>query len=295
MSRYVLPAVLIALAGPVAGWADDKPVVHVGIPRSIFRDVPPVLLTFANQPFKDLMRTQTGYDGDIVNDPEAMNIARAIDVGKVQLGVFLGHEFAWAAQKYPDLQPLVCSVPKPKEIQAFLLVRHDCKAVHLGELKGQRLVLATGTRDHARLFLEKRQLDEMGSMSGFCSTGKAATVHDALHKVIDNEADVTVADQAAWRYFQKLYPGPSQNLKVLAESAVFPPTVIAFKKGSMSDAQVAKVRDGLLTAHQSKQGGRLMNLIKVDKFDAVPAGYAEALKACLKAYPVPPTDWAADK
>ena len=47
-----------------------------------------------------------------------------------------------------------------------------------------------------------------------------------------------------------------------------------------------------MTAHQSKQGGRLMGMIKVDKFDKMPDGYDDALKACLKAYPVPPTDWA---
>ena len=65
-------------------------------------------------------------------------------------------------------------------------------------------------------------------------------MHDAIHKVIDEEADVTVADQAAWRYFQKLYPGASQNLKVLAESSVFPPTVIAYKKGAMTRPSSAR-------------------------------------------------------
>jgi hypothetical protein len=30
-----------------------------------------------------------------------------------------------------------------------------------------------------------------------------------------------------------------------------------------------------------------MNLIKVEKFDEVPAAYDDALKACLKAYPTP--------
>ena len=135
MSRILIPAMLLALVG-ADGRADDKPSVRVGIPRSIFRDIPPALLTFADLPFKDLMKTQTGFDGDVINDAEALNIARDIDAGKVQLGVFLGHEFAWAQQKYPDLEPLVCSVPRPKEIQAFLLVRHDCKADHLGEMKG---------------------------------------------------------------------------------------------------------------------------------------------------------------
>ena len=34
-------------------------------------------------------------------------------------------------------------------------------------------------------------------------------------------------------YFQKLYPGASQNLRILARSDVFPPTVVAYKKGAL--------------------------------------------------------------
>ena len=30
-----------------------------------------------------------------------------------------------------------------------------------------------------------------------------------------------------------------------------------------------------------------MNMIKVEKFDELPAGYEDALKACRKAYPMP--------
>ncbi|HJZ92003.1 MAG TPA: PhnD/SsuA/transferrin family substrate-binding protein [Gemmataceae bacterium] len=295
MYRLVLLAAGLSLAGPDPARAGDKAVVRIGLPRSIFRDVPPALLTFAGQPFNELMKAQTGLDGEVVNEPDAVTIAREIDAGKVHLGVFMGHEFAWARQKYPDLEPIVCSVPKPREIQAFLLVRWDSKVASLGDLKGCKLTLATTTRDHARLFLEKRRTDEM-SGGAFCSTDKTTTVHDAIHKVIDGEADVTVADLASWSYFQKLYPGKSQNLKVLAKSEVFPPTVIAYKKGGVDDAVVKKLRDGLLTAHQSPKGARLMNTIKVERFDHPPAGYEEALKECLKVYPAPVIDRAsADK
>jgi ABC-type phosphate/phosphonate transport system substrate-binding protein len=108
--------------------------------------------------------------------------------------------------------------------------------------------------------------------------------------VIEGDADVTVADQAAWNYFQKLYPGASENLRVLSKSEIFPPTVIAFKSGSLDDAVIKKVREGLLTAHETSKVAKLLNLIKVEKFDEVPAGYQESLKACLKAYPTPAGD-----
>jgi ABC-type phosphate/phosphonate transport system substrate-binding protein len=286
VTRFLLAAIAAGLLVPAAGRAEDKDVYRIGIPRSAFGDLPPALVAFASQPFKDLMKSQTGLNGEVVTDPDALNIAQSLDAGKLQLGVFLGHEFAWAREKYPDLVPLVCSVPRPREVQAFLLVRWDCKAAHLGNLRGAKLALATGTRDHARLFLERRKVAEMGGGS-FASTAKAATVHDAIHDVIDGEADVTVADQASWSYFQKLYPGASQNLRVLSRSEVFPPTVIAYKKGALAADAIKRLREGLLTAHKTSKGSKLMDAIKVERFDDVPASYDDALMACLKAYPGP--------
>jgi ABC-type phosphate/phosphonate transport system substrate-binding protein len=289
VTRAILIASVVVLLAPPVGRAQDKPSLTIGIPQSVFRDVPPALLTFAGSTFKDIMKSQTGLDGEVTVDGEALGVAKSVDSGKLHLGVFLGHEFAWAKEKYPDLTPLVCSVPRPREIQAYLLIRWDCKAAHLGELKAAKLALATGTRDHARLFLERRKAAEMGG-GDFSTTVKAATVHDAINQVIDGEADVTVADHAAWNYYQKLYPGASQNIRVLSRSEVFPPTVIACKSEALPDETVKRLREGLLTAHQHSRTSKIMNLIKVEKFDEVPAGYDDALKACLKAYPAPTGD-----
>jgi ABC-type phosphate/phosphonate transport system substrate-binding protein len=106
-----------------------------------------------------------------------------------------------------------------------------------------------------------------------------------MHKVIDGDADLTVSDLGAWNYFQKLYPGPSQNLKVLCQSEVFPATVIAYKKNALTEETVKKLRTGLLAAHESAKGGALMRTIKMDKFEALPASYDDSLKAIQKAYP----------
>ncbi|HEX3149767.1 MAG TPA: PhnD/SsuA/transferrin family substrate-binding protein [Gemmataceae bacterium] len=289
MSRLAFAAnVALLLVVQIAPAADPK-VMKVGLPKSAFRDVPPALLTFAGEPFRDLMKSQTGFDGEVVMEADAMNIARQLDTGKLHLGVFLGHEFAWAKDKYPALEPLVCSVPRPPEVQAFLLVRWDCKATGLADFKGQKLALAKNSRDHARLFLNRKRAEDMGD-GGFCSTEKADTVHDAIHKVIDGEADVTVADGAAWAYFQKLYPGNSQNLRVLAKSEVFPPSVIVCKKGALSDDAVKKFHDGLMTTHESAKATKLMAVIKIEKFDELPKGYDDMLKACRKTYPTPLSD-----
>jgi ABC-type phosphate/phosphonate transport system substrate-binding protein len=289
VSRTFFAILLAPILAPALSLAGDKDAYRIGIPRSVFREVPPALVNFAGSPFKDIMKAQTGLTGEVSIEPDAMAVARSIDARKSQLGVFFGHEFAWAKQKYPKLEPIVCSVPRPKEVQAVLLVRWDCKAANLGDLKGSKLAMATMLRDHARLFLKKSRNDEMGD-SSFCSTEKADTVHAAIHKVIDGEADLTVADFAAWNYFQKLYPGLSQNLRVLSRSDLFPPTVIAYEKGTLDEATVKTIREGLMTAHQNSKAMRMMNMIRVERFDAVPDNYDEDLKRCLEAYPAPTSE-----
>jgi len=278
--------VIAVLAFPALARAEEKDIYKIGIPRSIFRDVPPALLAFAGQPVKELMKTQAGIEGDTVNAPDAMAVARDIDSGKLQLGVFFGHEFAWAKAKYPKLEAIVCTAPRPRELQAFLLVRWDCEAKSLADMRGTKLAIANKSRDHARMYLAKKQADELGSES-FCAIDKCDTVHDAIEKVLAGEADVTVVDSAAWSYFQKVHPGRSKNLRELARSDVFPPTVIAFKSGLIDESVIKSLRDGLLTAHENAKAARLMNLIRIDRFEPIPENYADSLKACLKAYPAP--------
>lgn len=286
MKNASIAALFAMLIVPAAGLAEDKNVIRIGIPRSMFQEIPPGLVSFAGQPFKDLIKAQTGLNGEVLNETDSFVVARGLDTGKLQLGVFLGHEFAWAKQKFPALEPLVCAVPRTRDVQAILLVRHDCKAADLADLKGTKIVIATAMRDHARMFLESRRAVEMKG-SGFDSIEKVETQHDAIHKVMDNEAEVTVVDSAAWFYFQKLYPGPCQNLRILSQSEAFPPNVIAFKKGSLDDTTIKAIRDGLSTAHENQKAKRIMTVIRLDRFDSPPKNYDEMLKACLKAYPKP--------
>jgi ABC-type phosphate/phosphonate transport system substrate-binding protein len=281
--RSLITATVAVVFASFAG-AADKDTYRIGAPRSAFRDVPPALVEFAGMPFQDLMKEITGLKGEIVQDTDALTVAKKIDEGKLHMGVLQGHEYAWAKEKYPDLQPLFCSIYRPKEIQAVILVRRDRKATELGDMKGCKLVLSGTLKDHARLYLEKRRADCDGS---FCSTEKASTVHEGIQKVIASEADMTVADIADWNHFQKLYPGPSKNVKVLAQSEVFPQTVLVYKKGTLDEATLTKLRDGFLSAHENKKAARLMTTIRIERFDAVPADYDATVAACLKTYPKP--------
>ncbi len=286
MKQWIFAAAMIVPLGPPAATAGEKEVYRIGIAKGAVRDVPKDLLTTAGDSFRELMKGQTGLNGAVTLDQEWPRVARDLNDGVLELGVLQGHEFAWARQKYPDLQPLVCTVARPKPVTAYLLVLHDSKAASLADLKDGKLVVTTAMKDHARLFLAKRQAEEMGG-SAFGSTATADTAHEAIQKVIDGEADLTVTDHSAWNHFQKLYPGASKNVKVMAESDEFPPTVLVYKKGGVDEAALKKLRDGLLTAHDTAKGTQLMRSVRIEKFGALPDGFEERVAACLKAYPPP--------
>lgn len=285
MFRFVHSVTLIVTACVAQTWAGDKDNYQIGVPKSFFRDVPADLLPLAGQPFEELFKEQTGLNGKIAQEADAMSVAKKIDAGELQLGVLYGHEFAVVREKFPNLQPIVCAVDRPKKIQALIIVRHDSKAASLKDMKEPKLALATALKDHAKLYLDKQRTDEM--VSGVFKTEKVATVHDAIHKVKDGSADLTVTDSASWAYFEKLYPGLSKNLRVLSQSDEFPPSVVVCKKGAIDEAAIKKIRDGFLAAHENSKVRSVLTVIHVEKFDAVPDDYDDRLKACLKAYPKP--------
>lgn len=285
MFRILIATAVALLIGTNSGWADDKSTYRIGVPKSFFRDVPPELAALAGQPFQELFKEQTGLEGEIVQDADALSVARKVDSGEQQLAVLFGHEFAWAKEKYPDLQPIVVAINRPKDIKAMILVRYDCKASSLKDMPEAKVATTKVIKDYACLYLDKVCTDEMGGKA--FKSESAATVHDCIHKVIDGSADLTVADAASWAYFEKLYPGPSKNVRVLSQSAEFPAAVMVCKKGAIEEAALKKIRDGFMAGHENAKAKRVLTAIHIEKFDAVPSDYDDRLKECLKAYPKP--------
>jgi len=286
MKRIMIAVAMVIALDPSVSTAGDDQLYRIAIAKSAIREVPQDLLPFAGDSLQELMKARTGLNGKVTLDHEWSALVRNLNDGELELGVLQGHEYAWAKQKYPDLQALVCSIERPKEVMAYLLVRHDCKAANLTDLKGGKLVLATTLKDHARLFLEKRQGVEMGKES-FGTVAKTDTVHEAIHKVIAEEFDVTAADHASWNYFQKLYPGAAKNLKVIAKSEEFPSAVLVYKKGHVDEVALKKLRDGLVSAHETTKGARMMAMMRIEKFVDVPDSFEATVATCLKAYPTP--------
>ena len=73
----------------------------------------------------------------------------------------------------------------------------------------------------------------------------------------------------------------------VAKFRVFPPAVVCYRKGTVSDAEAARIRKSLVSATKTATGKMLMTLWSLKGFEEPPKEYQASLDAILKAYPLP--------
>src|SRR6266851_1955800 len=98
---------ILGLSTRAADAVKGNPKIRVGVAGSIFRDAPAPLVNALMKPFKSLLDSQTGINGQMVAAESAEDLGKQLAEDKVQLGVFHGFEFAWATSKHPELKPLL--------------------------------------------------------------------------------------------------------------------------------------------------------------------------------------------
>jgi ABC-type phosphate/phosphonate transport system substrate-binding protein len=261
-------------------------VVRVGLIDTLFRNMPEPVMQMAMRPFKSLLEAQTGMTGELVAGGNAGQLAKLLKEDKVQFGVFHGIEFAWARQNNPALRPLIVAVNGRPAMHAVVVVRLDSKAASCADLKGKTVALPADSREHCRLFFDRRCV-----APGCCPEkffGRVLYPHDveaALDDLVDGKTDALVVDDLTLEAYQKLKPGRAARLRSLLRSEVFPPAVVAYHPGALSEDLLNRFRDGLLGASSSRRGQRLLEMCKITAFRVVPDNYEEMLKAIAKAYP----------
>jgi ABC-type phosphate/phosphonate transport system substrate-binding protein len=273
--------------------ANEKPegraeFIRIGMVNSLFRDVKPALMQMSLQPFSALVRSQTGMDGRAVVIDDALTLGQQLHDDKVQFGVFHGVEFAWAQQKYTDLRPLVIAINRHRHLRANLVVRYDSPIKTFTDLKGKKVALPRGSREHCHLFLEREGRKCAGpSKEFFGETVIHADVEAALDDVLRRKVDATIVDSVALESYQLVKPGCYSGLKVAQQSEVFPAAVVAYRQGALDDATLARFRDGLLKANQNTRTREKMFLWRLTAFEAIPADFQENLTEIRKGYPGP--------
>lgn len=264
----------------------DAQGLRVGLVRTLFRDVPPALAQVSIQPFSELMHSQTGLDCRAIVAGDALHLARQLNEDKVQFAVFHGVEFAWAQEKYPELRALVIAINRKRELRAVLVTRYDSEVKSFADLKGKPIALPRRSREHCHLFLE-RQCREAGSApKGFFSDLVAyPNIEAALDDVLRRKVQAAVVDNVSLDCYETLKPGCHAGLKVLQQSCVFPAAVVAYHRGALDSATLARLHSGLIKANQNVRGKELMFLWNLTAFEEVPTDYPQTLAAVIREYP----------
>jgi ABC-type phosphate/phosphonate transport system substrate-binding protein len=266
--------------------APDK--IHIGMPAAMFRDVKPALFAALSKPFYSLVESQTGMKSELTLVSSADEMRQQLNTGQLQFGVFHGFEFAWMKQKDPNLKPIMVAAPVHRPLKAYVVVSCNNTANSLGDLRGKRLALANGTREHARIFVDRRCQNEGSAPSSFFDAITSPNnAESALHEVYDNKVQAAIVDGAALQCFAERYPARSKRLRAVAESQAFPLSVVAIRDGSMPPATLAKFQDGMVKANSTVTGRNLMGVMQMTGFEPVPPDYDHQLAEIVKLYPPP--------
>jgi ABC-type phosphate/phosphonate transport system substrate-binding protein len=285
----VLAASLPALSSAGAGSGGTSSVVRIGLVGSLFRDTPAPMVQLMIRPFQTLLESQTGVTGEVVASGDAEALARQLKEDQVQLGVFHGVELAWARKSVPELKPLLIAVNQQPFLRAVLVVRKDCPAATAADLNGKPIALPRPSREHCRLFLERRCARKC-CKAQFAAEEVTAPgdVEDALDEVVDSQVAAAVVDGIALDSYAKSKPGRSAKLRALQQSETFPCAVVAYVPGVLPENLLDKFREGMIAAKENARGRQLLELCRITRFEAVPADYEQMLADIAKAYP-PPT------
>lgn len=284
---FVLVLVLAVAAAPAPAPAQPEAgVLRLGMLQGMFKDIPEVLIQSAAKPFSDMFQKQSGLKGkvEIVSDYELL-AARMKD-GKLDIGVFHGFEFAWVHERYPELQPLAITIPAYRKVQACLVVSAQSTADSPKDLQGPCVTVPRHIKAHCRLFLERLRVDLPANCCE-CAKDDSLYADEVLDGIAFNRLTAGLVDISALTAYRHNKPGAFRKLRVLSQSEVFPPAVIAYRSGAIPEAGAAKISQGLARVKDSAEGRPFLMMWQLEGFEAVPTGFDADLKRVAKAYPPP--------
>ena len=227
----LLAAALLLIS---AAMAQEPRPIHIGLAKTFLSEQPKGVAQIAADDFKKAIQNGTGLNGDIVSKFSAFEIAEKLDGKQLDFGILHAHEFAWVQKKYPQLSPLLIVASKIRVEKAYIIVHKNSSAKSSADLRGKKLDLPVGTKEHCRVFLDHccTGKDVKGLSEFFGAIEKSANKKDALDSLAREKTDATVIDRHGLEFYKEIR-GPvfEKNLRVLAESEGFPPAVVVYKPG----------------------------------------------------------------
>jgi ABC-type phosphate/phosphonate transport system substrate-binding protein len=255
---------------------------RIGVVATLSPGTPAALLSLAMRPLRSYMDEQAGAAGEVVRGGDAFDLARSLRDGGVDVAIFHGHEFAWARAKHPTLEPVVVCVNLVRSVRAYLVAA----TTFGGYLQGQTIALPRDSREHCRLYFERRCAPPGTDANAFYRrVSRPAEAADALDEVATNKAQVALVDAVGWDRYQRSSPARAARLKVIYHSEEFPPGVLAYDPARFAAADALRLRDALVRAKDHPKGRASLQALRLAAFEPPGEGLAASLEAIAKAYP----------
>lgn len=237
---------------------------------------------------REFIKEETGFANEIVSVKTGAELAGQLAESKLHLGIFPGHEFAWARSAMPRLQPLAVAVNVHRYREAIVLLHQGSPIKDFAGLKGRSLALPKVGLGFLKLYVERQSEAQLTSLAAFFTRiAEPDNMEDALDDVVDKTVDAVVVDRVGLEAYRRRKPGRASDLRVLVQSQPFPPSVIASYQGGLDQATLQRFRDGLLSAHKKVKGQKLLSLFRITAFEPLPTDLDKMLEATRKAYPAP--------
>ncbi len=260
----------------------------IGSSASIAAGTTPAKEKAAVDSLRGFIKNETGMDNDITRVKDWHELADQMANGKLQLGVFQGFEFAWAKEKFVDLQPLALAVNSQRYPVACLVVGKGSKAKAFADLKGQDLALPGIAAAFPRLFVERQcHIAEQKPDAFFAKITTPEAVEDTLDDVVDGTMACAAVERAALDAFKRRKPGRFAQLRIITQSDPVLPAIIAYQDASLDKATLRAFRDGLVSAGRKEKGQTLLTFFRLTGFEGIPDDFGRVMTDTRKAYPAP--------
>lgn len=285
--RHACPLVAVAVFGLVGVAPTAPPVtLRIGTSADLVTDDSADKESAARDTLGKFIQQETGFANEISTEPNYRQLAEKLDNGKVQVGVFLGHQFAWAKERHPKLQALAIAVNEFPSRYVHVVTRSDSKTSDFAGLAGQTLAAPRIGQEYLDLFVQRQAALQGKDAKGFFSRiSHPENFEVALDDVVDGNVQAAVVDRVALDAYKRRKPGRFSQLKDVAQSAALPAPVVAIREAGLDADTVQRFRAGLLNAKKKAEGQRLLTLFRLTGFELPPKDFEKVLTDTRKAYP----------
>jgi ABC-type phosphate/phosphonate transport system substrate-binding protein len=281
---------MLLVAGTSRADTPMIPVLHIGTTEAFVEENVPEGAdeTAVADIYRQFVRLETGFGSDIVALENHEVLAERLAGGKLQLGIFMGYEFAWAQARYPKLKVLAVDVNQHVYRHPTLVVRQGGPASDLAHLRGKSLALPRNGWGYGRLFLASQSRLVGQGTDGFLGhIDSFEDMETPLDDIVDGTREAAVVDRLGLEVYHRLKPGRFGLLKKLSESRPMPPALIAYYDGNLDPETVTRLRDGLTKAHKEKLGKLMLTLFRLTSFDVPSPDFERVLADTRNTYPAP--------